>query len=62
MVDIILLKQAIEKLNERECMVVKLRYYHGMTQEQVSRILCVSQVQVSRIEKKALEKLKLYLC
>ena len=57
----ILLKQAIEKLNERESMVIKLRYYHAMTQEQVSRILQVSQVQVSRIEKKALEKLREYL-
>lgn len=48
------LRQAIEKLPEREALVIKLRYYHGLTQDRVSRVLQVSQVQVSRIEKKAL--------
>lgn len=52
------LRQAIEKLSEREAMVVKLRYFHGLTQERVSKVLSVSQVQVSRIEKKALEHLR----
>ena len=52
------LRQAIAKLPERESMVVKLRYYHCLTQEKTSRILNVSQVQVSRIEKKALQHLK----
>lgn len=52
------LRQAIENLPERESMVIKLRYYHGLTQERVSRILQVSQVQVSRIEKKALAHLR----
>lgn len=52
------LKQAIEKLPEREAIVVKLRYFHGLTQQRVSRVLDVSQVQVSRIEKRALEKLR----
>ncbi len=61
MLESILLKQAIEKLSDREGMVIKLRYYHAMTQEQISRILSVSQVQVSRIEKKALEKMRGYL-
>ena len=54
----IALKQGIEKLPEREGMVIRLRYYHGLTQERVSRILNVSQVQVSRIEKKALTMLR----
>lgn len=54
----IALKQAIEKLPEREAMVIRLRYYHGLTQERVSKVLSVSQVQVSRIEKKALTILK----
>ncbi len=54
----IALKQAIERLPEREAMVIRLRYYHGLTQERISRILSVSQVQVSRIEKKALAMLK----
>lgn len=52
------LRQAIENLPEREATVIKLRYYHGLTQEMISRVLCVSQVQVSRIEKKALGRLK----
>ena len=52
------LRQAIEKLPERERTVIKLRYFHGLTQQRVSQVLNVSQVQVSRIEKKALEKLR----
>lgn len=52
------LRQAIDKLPEREQMVIRLRYYHGLTQERVSKVLSVSQVQVSRIEKKALSKLR----
>ena len=56
------LRQAIERLPERECMVIKLRYYHGLTQQRVSKVLNVSQVQVSRIEKKALGRLKELLC
>ena len=39
-------------------MVVKLRYFHGLTQDRVSKVLSVSQVQVSRIEKKALAHLR----
>ncbi len=52
------LKQAIEKLPERDATVIKLRYFHGLTQQRVSKVLSVSQVQVSRIEKRALEKLR----
>lgn len=52
------LRQAISQLPEREAMVIRLRYYHGLTQERVSHILSVSQVQVSRIEKKALGHLR----
>lgn len=58
MLERISLQQAIHKLPERERTVVKLRYFHGMTQERISKVLNVSQVQVSRIEKKALLKLK----
>ena len=52
------LRQAIDSLQEKEAMVIRLRYYHGLTQERIARILQVSQVQVSRIEKKALTRLK----
>ena len=58
MVERIALRQAIEKLPEREALVIKLRYFHGLTQQRVSAVLSVSQVQVSRIEKKALCNLK----
>lgn len=57
MVEKIALRQAIERLPEREGMVIKLRYFHYLTQERVSRVLNVSQVQVSRIEKKAIAQL-----
>ena len=55
------LHQAIEKLPEREAMVIKLRYFHGLTQQRVSKVLGVSQVQVSRIEKRVLEKLRILM-
>ncbi len=58
MVEKIALRQAIEALPNRERTVIQLRYFHGLTQERVSRVLRVSQVQVSRIEKKALAMLK----
>ena len=58
MVERISLRQAIERLPEREGMVIKLRYFHCLTQDRVSKVLNVSQVQVSRIEKKALAHLK----
>ena len=54
----IALRQAIEELPEREAMVIKLRYFHGLTQDRVSKVLDVSQVQVSRIEKRAISKLR----
>ena len=57
----IALRQAIERLSQREAMVINLRYFHGLTQQNVSRILKVSQVQVSRIEKKAISQLRILL-
>lgn len=58
MVEKISLRQAIDGLPEREATVIRLRYYHGLTQQRVSKVLDVSQVQVSRIEKKAISKLR----
>lgn len=52
------LQQAISCLEEREAMVIRLRYYHGLTQERIAKVLGVSQVQVSRIEKKVILKLR----
>lgn len=53
------LKQIISGLDKREKEIILLRYYKEKTQMQVSKILGISQVQVSRIEKKVLEKMKL---
>ncbi len=52
------LQDAVNCLPEREGIVIKMRYYHGLTQAQIASVLKVSQVQVSRIEKKALTRLK----
>ena len=61
MLERIALDQAISCLSEREGMVIRLRYFHGLTQERTAKVLQVSQVQVSRIEKKALGHLKMLL-
>ncbi len=61
LVEKISLRQAISRLPQREATVIDLRYFHGLTQDRVSKVLGVSQVQVSRIEKKALLALKEYL-
>ena len=58
LVERISLRQAIDRLAEREKKVICLRYFHGLTQERASKVLGVSQVQVSRIEKKALQSLR----
>lgn len=58
MLEKISLRQAISELPEREKCVISLRYYHGLTQDRVARVLGVSQVQVSRIEKKAIAILR----
>ncbi len=58
LVEKISLRQAIDKLPEREKTVIQLRYFHGLTQDRASKVLNVSQVQVSRIEKKALTHLR----
>ena len=58
MVEKIALRQAIEALPDREKTVIQLRYLHGLTQQRVAKVMAVSQVQVSRIEKKSLEKLR----
>ena len=54
MLEKIALRQAISELPERERTVIALRYFHGLTQDRVAKVLGVSQVQISRIEKKAI--------
>lgn len=55
------IKQMIENLEEREKEIILLRYYKNKTQMEVAKILGISQVQVSRIEKKILNSMKLKL-
>ena len=52
------LREAMRALPDRERQVVELRYFRSLTQDRTARILGVSQVQVSRIERKALKKLR----
>ena len=52
------LREAIDKLPEREKQVLGLRYWRGMTQDKAAKVLGVSQVQVSRLERRAVEQLR----
>lgn len=54
----IALKKALAELGQRERKIMILRYFRGKTQTEVSQIIGVSQVQISRIEKKVLSMLK----
>jgi RNA polymerase sporulation-specific sigma factor len=56
--DKIALKEAIRDLDEREKLIVFLRYYKDQTQSEVASRLGISQVQVSRLEKKILQQMK----
>lgn len=56
--DEIALKEAIAGLSQREKKILKLRFLKGMTQVEVSGDIGISQAQVSRLEKGALEKIK----
>jgi len=58
MLNHMLLKQLLEELGEEEKKLIELRYFREMTQMQVAKILNISQVQVSRMEKKILMKMR----
>lgn len=58
MVEHVALRAAIEKLPSRERQVIALRYYHGMTQQNCARVMHVSQVQISRLERRAIDFLR----
>lgn len=57
-IDRMLIKESIAKLDEREKKIVLMRYYKDKTQSEVAKVLNVSQVQVSRLETKIIEKLR----
>ena len=56
--DEIALKEAIDKLGKREKKILSLRFFNGKTQMEVSREIGISQAQVSRLEKCAIDKIK----
>ena len=55
------LEQVLENLKEQEKQVILLRYYKGKTQSEIAKILGITQVQVSRIEKRSLEHMRVKL-
>jgi RNA polymerase sporulation-specific sigma factor len=58
LVERIALRESINRLPEKERMTILLRYFKGLTQQQTARILRVSQVQISRLERKGLQHLR----
>ena len=58
LVESMALRQAIARLPERERDVISLRYYRGLTQQRTADLLHISQVQVSRLEKRAIGRLR----
>ena len=54
----IALREAIDALPDKERMTILLRYFKGLTQAQAARVLGVSQVQISRLEHRGMEKLR----
>lgn len=58
MIDRIALRQILETLKPREKQIIVLRYFSEKTQAQIAKLLGISQVQVSRIEKKVLQDIR----
>ena len=57
----IALKEALERLNTKERQIIFMRYFQDKTQSDVARCIGISQVQVSRIEKRILQQMKISL-
>ena len=56
--DIMMLKELINNLEKRDKEIILLRYFKEKTQSEVARIMGITQVQVSRLEKKILQSMK----
>ena len=52
------LYEALKTVPDRELQVIKLRYFDGKTQVEISKIVGISQAQVSRLEKNALQRIR----
>ena len=51
-------KEAMERLNDREKRILRMRFFEGKTQMEVSAEVGISQAQVSRLEKSAINRIK----
>jgi RNA polymerase sporulation-specific sigma factor len=60
-VESITLRDALKKLNERELGIITRRFYKGKTQMEIADEIGISQAQVSRLEKGAIDKLRRYM-
>ena len=60
-VENIALRDAIERLGDRERKIIDMRFFEGKTQMEVAAELAISQAQISRIEKNALKNMRTYL-
>ena len=58
----IALREAMKKLNEREKEIITMRYYKNKTQTEIADVIGISQAQVSRLERMALDKIKRNMC
>ena len=61
LIENIALKEALKKLGERELNIIARRYYAGKTQMEIAEEIGISQAQVSRLEKGAIDKLRKYM-
>ena len=57
-IDNIMINELVDSLCERDRKLIRMRYYEDMTQTQAARVLGISQVQVSRLEKKILNRMR----
>lgn len=55
------LAEAMERLGERERNIIQMRFFEGKTQMEIAKEICISQAQVSRLEKNALQSMRQYL-
>jgi len=61
MLERVALKEALSVLDDRAKKVISLRFFHGMTQDNAARVMGVSQVQISRIERKAITQMREFM-
>ena len=61
MLERVALKEALAVLDDRAKRVISLRFFHGMTQDRAAKVLGISQVQVSRIERRAIQTMREFM-